>query len=161
MRRTEIIADVALTVAAVAVVVFLGRQVLFPPEIDLPGSAVGASLDGTALGVDFRGRTTLLMVLSSDCVFCQESMPFYRRLLAQKRVGVQIVVAAPTLDIGMEEYLASEDIAPDEVIFTEPGALPVSATPTLLLVDSEGLITYSWTGLLSKAREEGVFEALF
>lgn len=52
-------------------------------------------------------------------------------------------------------------IDPDAVVFVEGGVLPVSGTPTLLLVDSEGLVTHAWIGLLDAGREADVIEALF
>ena len=160
--------DIATVVAAVAIVAFIGWRFVAPPVIPLnvtpPNLAVGTSLDEETLGVDFASRPqTLIMALASDCGYCQESMPFYRRLLARERDSVQIVVAAPVQDIGIVDYLASENVLPDAVVFTDPGSgtLPVPGTPTLLVVDSEGVVTYSWIGLLNAEREADVLGVLF
>ena len=124
--------------------------------------AVGTSLDGGAIGIDFaEPRATLIMVLASDCPFCQESMPFYRRLLSHDRARVQVVVAAPVRDAGMGDYLASESVTPDAQVFVEAGILPVGGTPTLLVVDSEGVVTHAWVGLLDAEREADVLGVLF
>ena len=100
-------------------------------------------------------------MLQSECGYCQQSIPFYRRLLEHDTADVQIVVAAPPHDTGIEDYLASEWVNPDAVVFVEGGVLPVSGTPTLLLVDSEGLVTHAWIGLLDAGREAEVIDALF
>ena len=124
----------------------------------LESEAVGQRIDGA--GLDLAPYPTLIMALRSDCGFCQESMPFYRRLLARDRAGVRIIVAAPPADTGIADYLASESVNPDTVAFVEPDAVPVSGTPTLLLVDGEGLVTHAWIGLLNAEREAEVLDAV-
>lgn len=144
---------------AVAVVILALTWSQFRPsgtadlsESDLVGFRAGDVFD-------LNGRT-LLMVLRSDCRFCQQSMPFYRRLLERSRQGVEIVVAAPASDTGIAGYLESEGVAPDSVVLVQPGTLPVQGTPSLLLVDDGGGVTQAWVGLLDTAREASVLDAL-
>jgi len=170
MKRLQVLADVAVTVVAVVIVAFLGWTV-FAPAPNAPVSLsranieehlIGTQLDGEKLGFAISDRpTALLMVLASNCSFCQESMPFYRRLLAHERDRIQVVVAAPVQDSGISDYLASEHVTPDAVVFTEPGDLPVSATPTVRVVDSDGVTTHAWIGRLSPEREADVLHVLF
>ena len=158
------IADAITILAGVAVLVLLVIHVSGDAPIDptetlgrLESEIVGRRINGAELAPS----RTLVMALRSDCVFCQESMPFYRRLLERDRAGVRIVVAAPRDDTGIGDYLESEGTKPDSIVFVEPDALPVSGTPTLLYVDDEGLITHAWIGLLNAAREREVFDALW
>ena len=119
-------------------------------------------MDTAATGIDYSaGDRNLVMALQSDCPFCQESMPFYRRLLERDTADVQIVVVAPPQDTNINDYLASEGVYPDSIVFVAPGVLPVSGTPTLLLVNGEGLVTRAWIGVLSPEREAEVIDALF
>ena len=159
----------ALTVAVgVAVLAVLAANRL--PR-DTPGQAPAGQVDSTPLyevridpvvGIDFAaGERTLIMVLRSDCRYCRESMPFYRRLLARDTEATQIVVAAPPDDREMAAYLTSEQVRPDALAFAEPNLVPVSGTPTLLMTDAEGLVTHAWVGLLDADREADVFETLF
>lgn len=168
MKRLRIAVDLATGIAAIAIVAMAGRAFLLPLMVDAPGSIIedhlstGLQLEGAALGVDFTDRTTLIMALQSDCGYCRESMPFYRRLLTQDRAGgVQVVVAAPARDTGISDYLASEGVTPDAVVLDRAGELPVSGTPTLLVVDSDGVVTHSWIGLLDAERESEVLGVLF
>ena len=101
------------------------------------------------------------MVLQSDCSYCQESMPFYRRLLEHDRADVHVVVAAPPTDTGIGNYLASEGVNPDSVVLLESSVLSVPGTPALLVVGSDGAVTHYWIGLLDTDREVEVVEALF
>ncbi len=137
----------------------------FAREYSRPASAPTPTIQDVYIDravADF-GRTskTLILALKTDCVFCQRSAPFYRRLIEHDRPDVQIVVAAHPNDHGIEAYLASEGVNPDSVVFVESGALPVRGTPTLLLVDGEGLVTHAWIGLLNADGEAEVLDAVF
>ena len=119
-------------------------------------------MEESRTGIDFSvAPRTLVMALQTDCQFCQESMPFYRRLLERDTSDVQIVVAAPSTDRGIGDYLASENVVPDSIVFVGPTSLPVSGTPTLLLADSEGLVTHLWFGQVAVESEAEVFDAVF
>jgi hypothetical protein len=147
--------------AADVVTVVVGLLVLaivVPPFLagdDGPTVPIDVRLD---IDVDFASHSrTLVMALDSECVFCAESMPFYRRLVGIAGPGVQIVIAAMPSDTGIEAYLASEGLKPDGIVFvSDEDVLPVSATPTLLLADADGVVTHAWVGLLSASGEAEV-----
>lgn len=71
---------------------------------------------------------------------------------------VHIDGAAHSNDRGIDDFPASEGINPDSVVFVASGELPVRGTPTLLLVDGEGLVTHIWIGLLDADREAEVLQ---
>ena len=136
--------------------ILLGNNRL--PGPDLEDEVIGQRLDVS--GVDFSAQSeTLIMVLASDCVFCQLSMPFYRRLLEAERGGVRIVVAASPVDTVIESYLTAEGVNPDSVVFVA-SPLPVRGTPALLLTDREGVVTHAWVGLLDADRESEVLSEI-
>ena len=119
-------------------------------------------IEESLTGIDFSvAPRTLIIALQTDCQFCQESMPFYRRLLERDTSDVQMVVAAPSTDRGIGDYLASENIVPDSIVFVGPTSLPVSGTPTLLLADPEGVVTHLWLGQMAVESEAEIFEVLF
>lgn len=159
--RLQTVGDLLTVVVSIAVLGVLGARFLAPSTTSATGPT-DVRLGGPALGVDFTvSSKTLIMALRSDCGFCQESMPFYRQLLAHDRDGLQVVVASPIGDTKIHNYLDSERVMPDDVVFVAAGILPVSGTPTLLAVDSEGLVTHSWLGLLDAEREADVLDVLF
>ncbi len=125
--------------------------------------AAAPGVDSAPPGGEPEGAAakTLVMALDSDCVFCQQSMPFYRSLLEADRTDTQIVVATSPDDSAIIDYLSTERVDPDTVAFVEPGTLPVPGTPTLLLVDDQGLITHAWVGLLDDYREAEVISSIF
>lgn len=153
----RVAADVLTIAVCIVLLALFARAYLPAPPVATP-IPTAVHLDG----VDFStAPRTLIMALRSDCPFCQESMPFYRRLLARDREGAQFVVIAPAEDTEIGSYLASGGVEPDSVLFAEPDAMPVPGTPILLLVDSAGLVTEAWIGLLSAERERQVFDALW
>ena len=143
-----------LTVAvAVVIVGVVGAR--FIPGERVP--AVDTTIDGQAAGIDFgAAQQTLIIVLQSDCPYCEQSRPFYERL--PRDTSAQIVIAAPLGDTDIESY--RELIEPDDLVFIESGVLPVGGTPTLLLVDAEGRVDAAWIGLLDSGREAEVMDAL-
>ena len=149
---------ITLAVGLVVLTIVGGR--FFTPA-STADSVADVRLDGV-VEIDFSaGSQTLIMALRSDCRYCNESKPFYRRLVDRDAPDLQIVVAAPTGDTGIGDYLTSGAIEPDAVLFVELGVLPVSGTPTLLLVGSDGLVTHSWIGLLDAKREAELLRVLF
>ena len=94
---TQRLGDIVTIVVGVVVLGVLGIRYLAPVPAPTP-----VRLDAS-VGVDFAaGAPTLIMALSEDCVFCRESMPFYRRLLEQDTDTVQIVVAGPANEPDIE-----------------------------------------------------------
>ena len=158
-RLTDI---VVLVLGLSLLLVVVGRYLPFTFRTwQVPDAYIEDVFIDASSGVDFSAAPkTLVLVLRSDCVFCQESMPFYRRLLSDRDAAdVQVVVAAPPFDTQIGEYLESERVYADSVVFVAADALPVSGTPTLLMVDNTGLITHAWLGQLNAEREQEVLSA--
>jgi hypothetical protein len=149
----------ALTIAlCVALLALLAKgHIGGPTRLAPPMPETHVHLDGVDFGA---APQTLIMALRSDCVFCQESMPFYRRLLARDTVGTQVVVAAPARDVGINAYLASQAVVPDAILLVPPGGLPLYGTPSLIMVDPSGAVIDAWIGLLDAEQEAEVLAAL-
>lgn len=152
---------VTIVLGVVLIGVLVWRWVAPPPTpFQLDMQAAETSLE--AVAVDFSENSrTLVMVLQSDCGFCQESMPFYRRLLERDHEDLGIVVAAPPSDRVIGDYLASEGVNPDSIVFVDLSELSVPGTPTLLLADDEGQVMRAWVGLLNAEREAELIATVF
>jgi hypothetical protein len=147
---------------ALAIVVSLGQR--------YQGGEAGRAEAPTTLltessGIDFaRAKRTLIIVVQQGCTFCEDSMPFYRRLVEtrnQRNPALQIVVAAPRRDTDIGGYLASHGVTADTIVHPAPGVLPVRFTPTLLLAEPNGTLASIWQGGLSAPQERDVFDTLF
>ena len=100
MRHLDKIANVAIILA---VAVFLGlvakgefawRKV---PANSAP--APSQALVGTTIslpGVDLpKDRNSLLLVVSTECHFCRDSLPFYKDLTAKSRGRLNVIAILP------------------------------------------------------------------
>lgn len=156
--KLQTAADGVTVVAGLATLVVIA-SIVWPAAVSEPFEDVRID---ESVGIDFSLEPrTLIAVLQSGCGYCQESAPFYRRLLERDTAGIQVVVAAPSDDAGIGDYLASANIEPDAVVLVTRGQLPVPSTPTLLLVDGAGVVTHAWVGLLSAEREADLLDVLF
>ena len=140
-----------------SVVVGVRQWTAFRP----PLAEDGFRLDAAVSGIDFsRAARTLILAIRQDCPACSASMPFYRRLTQRATTDVQVVVAVPPQDVEIEGYLSAHGVDPDAVVRRSRETLPVSATPTLLLVNAAGFVEHFWIGLLSPAAEEDLLTGL-
>lgn len=134
-----------------------------PPHREQAESSSGPRI-GVALGIGGHATKTLVIVIQSDCVFCTESMPLYRRVIEQRNRNpheFQVVVAASEWDSGIADYLAAHRVSPDQIVKAAHGVLPIRVTPALLLLDSNGRITGMWEGTLDATEEGQLSERLF
>lgn len=112
--------------------------------------------------VNDDGATRLLcVVISSNCHYCSDSLPFYRRLVA---IGARSSVSPRLVFVTMESremtetYLRRGDIASPSVLTV--ARLPqIPGTPSIVLLDRHGRVQRSWVGRLSR-RQEADVEAL-
>ncbi|HEU4712052.1 MAG TPA: hypothetical protein VFS76_10835 [Pyrinomonadaceae bacterium] len=106
---------------------------------------------------------TLVMVLSTTCNYCTESLPFYKRVIEEQyKVHKQLSVVAvfPNSKTEVNDYVQRNRLEIKTVAEVLPGDLAVGGTPTLILVDAAGRVKEAWLGKLSPADEAEVIRAL-
>jgi RNA polymerase sigma-70 factor, ECF subfamily len=106
---------------------------------------------------------TLVLALSKNCHFCQESVGFYQKLAAFKNSspqGLRLVAVLPQSKEEAESYLKEQKIEVDEVVSLEITKLGVLGTPTLLLLDGQNKLEELWVGKLNDSQESEVIERL-
>lgn len=169
--RSDTVANIAMSFMCV-VTTYAVVQHLIVPRF-LPPAAAGAAgyqpgdtlteameqmrLDGAALSA--------VVVLSSNCGFCNQSADFYRRLAALRTPSPERPFK--TVFVGMS---GRDDAAafvkahglPADLIRPSPRDVlaRVPGTPTLVLVDGKGRVTSSWIGKLTEAQENEVLQAV-
>lgn len=165
-KKIELLANVAIIVVALALAAVLTRQYLWPGPEPKTAPAQSAIRPGTKItlpGAAWEGNgRTLLLVLQKGCGFCTTSAPFYQRLVkeAAGRGDVRLVAVLPQGEDEGREYLKGLGVEIDDVRQASPSALGARGTPTLILVDSAGLVTDSWVGKLPPDREAEVLRRL-
>lgn len=165
-KRAEFLANVAIVVVALLLAGVLAKRFLFDKREETSTTAANYQVPaGTRVplaDVDWaRNRRTLLLVLQRGCHFCAESAPFYQRLAREADdAAVRLVAVLPQEVTESRQYLAELHVPVSEVRQSTLGAVGVRGTPTLLLVDSQGVVEDSWVGKLSTEREEQVLRRL-
>lgn len=164
LERCGHVAFIAMCVAVTAV----GVQRVLPSRVDASPGPPPPIKAGTRLALHEdlepgQARASMVVVLSSACQYCTASMPFYRRLaeLEVVRKGqVRLGVIGLQPDPVIREYMASNGLDVRTLVHVSEGGVPVQATPTLLIIDSQGAVTRSWAGRLPPADEKAVFDEI-
>lgn len=171
-RVIQTIANLAIIVIAAVTLPLLVKQYRNTGEPPRPEEAARLpdrqprSPKGTKImlaGTDWSSYDhTIVLAIRSDCRFCTESAPFYRTLVAkhagQSKVG--LVVVLPEDVDSSRRYLSSLGVSVGNVKQASLPSLGVAGTPTILVVDSTGLVSDAWMGRLTPAREEEVLSQL-
>lgn len=114
----------------------------------------------SSLDIDWRrSKQTLLLAVSSTCHFCTESAPFYKQLAKEHGNTRLIAVLPQSIDQG-ERYLEELGVGVDGVKQVTLSSINIKGTPTLILVDSDGLVVNTWVGKLSEAQQQEVLSKL-
>jgi hypothetical protein len=166
-RKIEVTANVATIVVAALISVVVVKTYVFPNAVprstvaaSAPEVVKGKSVDGRALGVDWKkNRRTLVLAISTTCHFCKDSVPFYQKLGATG-TDVKVVAVLPQSVTEARKYLGGAGVHVDEVRQVPLNTLGVRGTPTLLLVNDVGVVTDVWVGKLQPDQETQVMTAL-
>lgn len=127
--------------------------------------SVADSPKGTKIkisGVEWNNsQRTVVLALSTHCHFCTASGDFYRRLqkIATAR-GVPIVALLPQPTVEARSYLGNMGLQIALVKQVPLESVNVSATPTLMIINPDGIVTDSWTGQLPSEFEKEVISKL-
>jgi hypothetical protein len=162
--RLETTVNVCLITTCILVSVAAGKRLWSGDPATSTAGSTGYKLGDTLPtleGVRFTDKPkTLLLVVSSRCKFCTDSMPFYAKLSAARRASAfQFVVAGSEPEAALTTYLTRNGVEADRIVVLRPGTLRVTATPTIILADSVGSVSGYWRGALS-GRELEVEAAL-
>ena len=165
-KRLELVANIAIVLVAITLIAVLAKRFIFSDgsqnkATDQIQSNVGARV--AQLDIDWsKNDKNLLLVLSNSCRYCTESAPFYKRLVQErtKRDTFRLTAVLPQpVDEG-RSYLNGLGVAIDDIKQLSPGAIRIRGTPTLLLVNSVGVVTEEWLGKLPPEKENEVLSRL-
>lgn len=162
MKRIEFFANAAIIALALLVGYQAGSRYLgwgkrqgVPAQspVDLVGKRISNS----------GARPYVVLVLSENCKFCIDSLPFYRAIAdahKQRDRGYELIAAFPTnVDSGLE-FLARHKVTVDSAMTLSQIGAKVQATPTILIADRLGLIRNAWIGHMSDKDQSSVMKAI-
>ena len=107
-------------------------------------------------------RNTLVLALRVGCSYCKASMPFYKHLEQLQQGGslqAHLLTVMPDSQKSGSEEITGEGLTVDGLYDQPLRSLGVTATPTLLLVDTRGIVKKAWIGQLTPALEKEVVDA--
>lgn len=161
MKSLDKIANIAIIIAVAVFLVVVGRNQFQRHYAD----GYSENLIGKAIKLpDLRfpmPRRSIILALSTNCHFCQDSLPFYRTLATQTKGKVDLIAVFPQTDSGGRDYLEHATVSAAKVVSTDLSAIGVRGTPTVFLVGRDGKIQGVWNGFLTReAQEEIVQRAL-
>lgn len=108
-------------------------------------------------GADWQAAPiSVLLQISSTCRFCNESMPFYKRLLATRQAQatkVPIIVASGDAVAVIRKHLEDRQVAVDKVLHSRLESFG-TPTPTIYIVDSKGVVRRAFIGELDASGEK-------
>jgi thioredoxin-related protein len=157
VKWLEIAANISIIIVAVVIVVVFARNHFPASKTSLPTIAAGSRLTGQPVNWQ-DSRKNVVLILSTTCHYCKESSGFYRRLVEDCRSHARTVALFPQTPEEAQAYLKAEDVQVDEVKHANFQSLQVGGTPTLLLVDSNGVVQKVWFGKLPEAKEKEVLD---
>ena len=164
-QRVELAANILIVVVAVLLIGVIAQRYFFSSSTSSNNPAriqptVGKKVNLT--DVNFaETRKTLILALQTTCQFCDESAPFYKRLLEEtKGKNIKLVAVFPTKAEDSTKHLAKLGLAGFEVKQARVSALDASGTPTLILTNDKGEVTNFWVGKLPANKESEVINQL-
>lgn len=158
--RLESLSNLAVIIAALALLVVLARREWPGPQ---PGSA--ASLQGATIQLasltHAPSKRNFILFVSEMCHFCEQEMPFYRSLRDKLPSRASLIAVFPTGQPAPEGFLAARQVKVDHVVSSDIlGSAGVIATPTLLLVDERGTVKRAWVGAQSDRQHTEIVESI-
>jgi hypothetical protein len=160
-RKLELAAYAVIGITALGISIWLARPA--PTNTAIPSRKPIEA--GVELGMPSEWSSqgnTLVLALQRGCHFCAESAPFYKRLgaLAGNSKKLHFTAVLPQPVTQSKQYLASLGLEFGDVRQASLGTLRIPGTPTLLLVDSQGVVKNVWVGRLTAAGETQVLNTL-
>ena len=162
-KRLELVANIAIIVVAITLVAVLAKRFIFTSsdQNDQVQSNVGTKI--AQLDVDWsKSNKNLLLMISNSCRYCTESAPFYKRLVQERaqRNTFSLTAVLPQPVSEGRTYLNGLGVDIGEIKQVSPAAIRIRGTPTLLLVNSAGVVTDEWLGKLPPEKENEVLSRL-
>lgn len=157
--------NIAILLAAVAALaIFVANMFIKKPSPNLRlGLEKGKQL-APVPNIDYGSSTeTLLIAMSTNCLYCRESLSFYRQLIetnSRSNSGVHIVALFPNNEKEAVDYVQQNQMNVDIVASVNFSPLKIAGTPTMILVNKNGDVKDFWVGKLSSNEEQKLVDAL-
>ena len=139
------------------------------------GSGMGSGIDTQAHGLMGKNEPSVaaaawtdhqrnvVLLLSSQCHFCEESLPLYKelsRLRQQAGNDFSLLAAGLEAPETLRKYLSQSNVGVDNVMQVPHGFAGVRFTPAVFVVDSHGVIQQAFLGKLDGDHEKQLLRSV-
>jgi hypothetical protein len=156
-------ANLAVIIGVIVLVVIATRGNLFrrssAPATIGPIALVGTTINLPGISLP-QDQDSLLLVVPTRCHFCQDSLPFYQKLIPAIKDKVNVIAVLPQPKPEAEAWLSKSGVTGVQIASASPGSVGVTGTPTLLQVDSSGKVKAAWLGRLDESAQQQVRNTL-
>lgn len=127
---------------------------------------IGERLPATGAVDLSRTDHTFLLFLRSTCGYCTASMPFYAKVAEARRqspISISLTALSSESERVLQDYLQRHNVSLDALVSLSPAdsrQYRVRGTPTIMLVDREGVVRKVWTGQLAAEAEREVLDLI-
>jgi len=161
-EKLEVVTNIVLIILA-CVIGYHFWQARRTPEIPPPISLkVGDQLPSLP-AYDWKAHDrTLVLALKNGCRFCEESIPFYRKLAEMEKsnqIDAHLIAVFPDDPTAVRQLVETQRLAVEAFPGIELSQVNVDGAPTLILVDRQGRVSKVWIGELDAAGQADVNSA--
>lgn len=153
-NTAEIASNIAVVLVAVAVLSFAIAYFWIPSKPKMIAGLEKGQQFSPVPNLDYKDtEQTLLIALNTDCPYCMESVPLYRKVMDAYPRGnksLRIVALFPNKIKEVADYLTANALNVDSVADLNLDALHVPGTPTMILVNGRGEVQNFWLGRLGE-----------
>ena len=145
----ELTAQIVIAIAVLVVAGIIVKRQFFPEGRATPAIRAGERLN--LADIDWKqNKKSLVFFLNKDCHYCTSSAPVYRQLKeeAQKQ-NVKLLAVFPHSIEEAKVYLESVQLSFDEIRSSPLAPYKIPGTPTVLFVNSSGIVEKVWFGDVS------------
>jgi len=105
----------------------------------------------------------IVLGVSTSCPYCKANMSLYRKMAAIRRENssqVPLIVISPDPVDEVTEYFDKNEVKVDNVIQGNLASLGIPGTPTLVALDSKGIIRRAFIGWQPKSGEQQLLKIM-
>jgi len=160
----EIATNIALLLVAIAALTSFGVNYFVKSSSSTlsPGLQKGAILEPIPR-VDYQNsKQTLVIALNTNCGYCRDSLPFFRELIeaSNQSNNTHLVAIFPNNPDEVKKYVNDNHLSLDSIADADFRSLGIRGTPSLILIDSKGIVNDFWIGKLQRSEEDQLIHSL-
>jgi thiol-disulfide isomerase/thioredoxin len=164
-QKIELAANVLIVVVALLIIGVIVQRYFFSSPTaanQMPRQQPTVGRKVNLEKVDFSANPkTVVLALQTTCGYCNESAPFYKRMLAEASgKNIKFIAVFPTPVEDSIKHLEKLGINGFEVKQAPISALEASGTPTIIITNDKGEVTNYWVGKLPADKETEVINQL-